>query len=208
MLYQLNGRRTRLRSFLWQRTKLSAVCFYHIRRRRQIGLYVVALGRSPSVFLCWPRLRHVLITVRSVLAGLPESTLEPLHSTPHLQLITSSRPHPPTMVEPCFLLWFNHYGQRIRNTMQYKLCTLMHMCPQQPVSDVYIWRCLIHEDGVNACMYRPIRTVRLKEQITFFRGAANQVHRARFGLGCVEPPAQVYPHRTSSQPLKQPSSDI
>lgn len=60
------------------------------------------------------------------------------HASSSTRSITSSRPHPPTMVESCFLLWFNHYGQRIRNTMQYKLCTLMHMCPQQPVSDVYI----------------------------------------------------------------------
>jgi len=105
--------------------KVAAVCFFHIRRLRQIRRHV---GKDVTI-----RLVLALITLRldycnSVFAGLLQSTLEPLQRVQNTaaRLVFDLRHRDHVLPYLMQLHWLP-----VRSRVQFKLCTLMHAIHNQ-----------------------------------------------------------------------------
>ena len=114
--------------------KIAASCFYHLRRLRQIRRRV---GTEVTTQLVLAFVTSRLDYCNSVLAGLPQVTLEPLqrvqNAAARLILDLNLRDH----VTPGLhqLHWLP-----VRFRIQYKLCLIMHAIPGR--SPVYLTECV------------------------------------------------------------------
>jgi hypothetical protein len=100
--------------------KVAATCFYHLRRLRQIRRRV---GQDITTRLVLAFITPRLDYCNSVLAGLPQTTIEPLQRVQNAaaRLIFNLGPRDhitPSLIQ---LHWLP-----VRYRVQYKLCTLMH----------------------------------------------------------------------------------
>ena len=114
--------------------KVAAVCFYHIRHLRQIRRRV---GQAVTTRLVLAMITSRLDYCNSVLAGLPQSTLEPLqkvqNTAARLIFNLSHYDH----ISPCLM---QLHWLPVRARVQYKLCSLMYgvhnnRCPSY-ISDI------------------------------------------------------------------------
>jgi len=109
---------------------VAASCFYHLRRLRQIRR---CAGKEVTTQLVIAFITSRLDYCNSVLAGLPQATLEPLqrvqNAAVRLILELNSRDH---VTQGLFQL----HWLPIRYRIQFKLCSIMH--------SIHAGRCCIH----------------------------------------------------------------
>jgi hypothetical protein len=100
--------------------KVVATCFYHLRRLRQIRRPV---GQDTTARLVLASITPRLDYCNLVLAGLPQTTIEPLQRVQNAaaRLIFNLGPRDHIIPSLIQLHWLS-----VRYRVQYKLCTLMH----------------------------------------------------------------------------------
>jgi len=97
--------------------KVSAACFYHLRRLRQIRRRV---GQAVVTRLVLAMITSRLDYCNSVLAGLPQSTLEPLQKVQNCAARLTFNLNHHDHITPCLI---QLHWLPVRARVQYKLCT-------------------------------------------------------------------------------------
>lgn len=118
--------------------KVAAACFYHLRRLRQIRRRV---GKEVTVRLVLALVTPRLDYCNSMLAGLPQITLEPLQRVQNaaVRLIFDLGPRDHVTSSLLQLHWLP-----IRWRIEYKLCTLMY--------SVHTGRCPAYLSDITQCV--------------------------------------------------------